>query len=87
MANIKTAVERLYAATAAASDGTKMGFISSTAKVAQNDTITITNAKEIIDADFRIASTGVAEAYTISANVITLTSATAGPVRGKILYK
>ena len=87
MANVNTTVDRIYSATAAGSDGTKFGFITSTVKAAQNDTITFTNASEIIDADFRVVATGAAEPYTISGNVVTLTSAATGAVRGKILYK
>lgn len=87
MANINTTVERVYAATAANSDGTKFGFIASSVKAAQNDTITVTNMSELVDANIRIVATGAAEGYTVSGNVITLTSATTGAVRAMILYK
>lgn len=85
--NVNVSVERLAENGLASNSGKKFGYVKATAKAAQNDTITIVNAKSIIDADLRIDATGVAEGYTISGNVITLTSATTGSVRGKIVYR
>lgn len=87
MTNVNATVTRIYPATSAGNAGEKMGSLAGTLKGTQNDTITITNANTIIDADLRIVATGVAEPYTIDDNVITLTSATTGSVRGKIYYK
>ena len=66
--------------------GNKPGVLSSTTKASQNDTVTITNAATIIDADIRIVATGATEPYTISGNVITLTSVTTGSVRGIVYF-
>jgi len=87
MTDVDVAVERVYPATATDSQGRKLGYLPATSKAAQNDTITITNANTVVDADLRVVATGAAEPYTISANVITLTSATTGSVRGQIYYK
>ena len=87
MANINTSVTQLVPTAGASNDGTRMGILSSTVKAAQNDTVTITNAREIFDADIRIDATGAAEPYTISSNVITLTSITTGSVRAIIYYR
>lgn len=87
MANVNAAVTQLLPQAGSGSDGTRLGSLASTAKVAQNDTITITNAASVVKVFIQIASTGVMEAYTLSGNVITLTSATAGPVFGWVEYK
>jgi len=87
MANIDVTLNRFAPVGGASSEGDKLGSLRSTTKAAQNDTITITDAVEVLDADLRIAATGVAEPYTISGKEITLTSATTGSVRGKITYR
>ena len=87
MTNVNTNVERLYAATAAGNDGKQTGYVASTDKAAQNDTITIVNANEIVSCNLKIVATGAFEPHTKSGNVITLTSATAGAVEGDIIYK
>lgn len=86
-ATVNAEVVRIYPATAVNNSGEQMGYIASTAKVAQNDKIKITNANTIIHANLSIVTTGASETYTISGNEITLTSATTGHVRGFIYYK
>ena len=86
MANVNTAVVELLPQAGADNVGNKPGVLSSTTKAAHNDTITITNASTIIDASLRIVATGADEPYTISGNVLTLTSATTGSVRGIVYY-
>lgn len=87
MANINTDVTEIYPQAGADLEGRKKGYLADTVKAAQDDTVTIQNVTEVIDADLRVIATGVSEPYTISGNVLTLTSATAGSVRGEIYYK
>ena len=87
MTNINTSVGRLYAGAAAGNDGKKIGYVASVDKAAQNDTITITNADEVVSCNLKIVATGAFEPHTKSGNVITLTSATTGAVEGDIVYK
>jgi len=90
MANVNVALIELVPQAGTDNDGNKIGRLPSTTKAAQNDTITITNANSIdgiTDADLRLVADGVAEAYTLSGNVITLTSAATGSVRGTVIYK
>ena len=87
MANINTQLERVYGATAAGSGGLKLGLLTSETKAAQNDTVTITNATEIVWAILTIDADGTEEAVTLSDNVITLTDTTTGAVSGIVLYK
>ncbi len=87
MTNVNADVTQLAPSGLATNAGQKIGIMASTAKAAQNDTITITNGDSIDDADLRIVATGVAEPYTISGNVLTLTSVTTGNVRGIIYFR
>lgn len=87
MTNVNAAVKRAYPAAGADNDGYRLGYLEVTAKAAQNDTVTVTNASKIKTAWLQIDATGAAEANTISANVITCTSATTGSVRGLVWYK
>ncbi len=87
MANVTASIEQILPEAGASNAGRKMGYLSSTTKAAQNDTVTIGNAKEVVFADLQIVATGAAEPYTVSTNVITLTSATAGAVKGIIYYR
>jgi hypothetical protein len=68
------------------SKGRKLGVVTTAAKAAQNDTVTITNAKGIDFASVQIVATGAAEGYTVSNNVITCTSATTGSVKLFLVY-
>ena len=87
MTNVKVQVERLYAATAAGNDGKKIGFINSATKAAQNDTITVVNASEVVWAGLTIDADGSDEQAVPTTNVIALGDATTGAVSGMIIYK
>lgn len=87
MTNVNAAVTELVPLGGATNAGVKVGYLASNLKAAQNDTVTITNASEVIHTGLQIVATGAAEPYTLSTNVITATSATTGSVRGIILYK
>lgn len=87
MANVNATVTPLAENGLATNAGWKLGVLRSTTKAAQNDTVTITNAAEVHDADLRIVATGAAEPNTLSTNVITCTSATTGNVRGLVVYR
>jgi hypothetical protein len=87
MANITITTRRISPVGGANSLGDKLSFIPSTIKAAQNDTITVDDAREILHASLVIVASGVAEPCTISGNVITLTSVTTGSVRGTIIYR
>jgi hypothetical protein len=67
--------------------GWKLGWVDSGAKTAQNDTWTVTNATEVKQAWLQIDASGVAEPYTVSTNVIVLTSATGTAASGLILFR
>jgi hypothetical protein len=67
--------------------GYKMGYLVSGAKAAQNDTLTVTNATLVDFVDLQTIADGVADPCTISANVITMTSATATACKGLVFYK
>lgn len=87
MANVNATVEEIAPNGLTSMSGYKLGYLSSTTKAAQNDTVTITNASEVIHASIQIAATGAAEPNTISGKVITATSATTGSVKGLVLYR
>lgn len=87
MTNVNVAAERLLELGGASNSGIKLGFIDSGAKAAQNDTWTVTNASEVLFASVKTDADGVADPVTISANVLTLTSATATAASGFIIYK
>jgi len=67
--------------------GYKLGWLATITKDAINDTIEITNATLVDTAFLQIKASGVAEANTIAANVITMTSATGTDCKGLIIYK
>lgn len=85
--NVNASISEIAPLGGANGSGIKQGFLASTAKAAQNDTITILNIKEVLYADLRDVTTGAAEAPTISGKVITLTGAATGNVYGTIVYK
>ena len=87
MTDVKTSVVQLAPLGAATNAGVKIGLLASTAKAAQNDTVTITNAASVLHAELQIVATGAAEPHTISGKTITLTSATATAVQGIVYYK
>lgn len=85
--NVNAVVKEIAPLGGATLGGYKLGWLVATAKAAQNDTITVTNASLIDTAFLQITATGAAEGNTKSTNVITLTSATTGNVQGLIIYK
>ena len=87
MTNVNAAVTELVPLGGATNSGWKIGYLEATVKAAQNDTVTVTNASEVLTALIQIDATGVAEANTLSVNVITCTSATTGSVRGVVIYR
>ena len=87
MTNVNATVKRIYPATASDGEGIKIGFLDSAGKVAQNDTVTITNANTVIFAGVSIDATGASETNTLATNVITCTSATTGAISGLVVYK
>lgn len=68
-------------------NGWKLGFIKSGAKAAQNDTWTVTNAKEILSIYCTLDATGGTETATLSGTTITLTSGTATVCSALIVFR
>lgn len=87
MTNVNVAAELLVPNGGISNDGKKLGFINSKAKAAQNDTWTVTNADSIEQVLLTVDATGASGTYTVSGNVITLTSATTGAHSATIVYK
>ncbi len=87
MANINTTVTELSPIGGSTNAGVKIGLLETATKAAQNDTVTITNANEVVWAGVSIDATGASETNTLATNVITLTSATTGAVSGMVIYK
>ena len=67
--------------------GWKVGFIDSVAKAAQNDTFTVTNATTVIHVIMNTDADGVSDPCTLSTNVVTMTSATATPPSGIVIFR
>jgi len=88
MANVNAAVVPIAPIVGANKEGYILGWLNSATKAAQNDTITITNAKDVDEAScLNLDATGAAETKTIAANVITCTSATgSATVSGLVVY-
>lgn len=87
MANVNASVTPIAPIVGASKKGYILGWLNSATKAAQNDTVTVTNAKDVDEASvLNIDATGAAETKTIAANVITLTSATTGAVSGLVVY-
>jgi hypothetical protein len=87
MTNVNAATTQVSPLGGALNDGTRLVYLASTAKAAQNDTVTITGVTTVVKAFLQIVATGAAEPYTVSGNVITCTSATTGNVDGVLLVK
>lgn len=87
MANVNAVVVPIYPQAGADNKGRKLGFLDSATKAAQNDTVTVTNADEVVFAHLTIDADGTQEAVTISTNVITLTDTTTGAVSGLVYYR
>jgi hypothetical protein len=86
MANVNAAVEDIAPLGGTNNKGYRIGYLNSATKAAQNDTVTITNAKVVEFAGVSIDATGASETNTVATNVITLTSATTGSVSGFVYY-
>ena len=87
MTNVNVTAGRLAELGGSSNSGVKIGFVDSGAKAAQNDTWTVMNANEVLQAIVTTDADGVADPVTISGNVITLTSATATAASGFIIFK
>jgi len=87
MTNVNLSATRLSPIGGVTNGGLKIGIIDSGAKAAQNDTWTVTNASEVKLAFPTVDATGASGAYTVSSNVITLTSATTGAHSAIIVYR
>jgi hypothetical protein len=85
--NVNATVKEIAPLGGATLDGYKLGWLVATAKAAQNDTITVTNAVAVNTAFLQLSADGVSEANTIATNVITLTANTNGTVQGLLVYK
>ena len=84
--NVNAAVEDIAPLGGTNSKGYRIGYLNSATKAAQNDTVTITNAKVVEFAALSLDATGTSQTLTISGNVITITAATAGAVSGFVYY-
>jgi len=91
MTNVNAVVEQISPIGGATNAGRKLGYLPSTAKAAEGDTITLTNVSEIIDVKLSVLATGVSENATISGantKVLTLESTTSGsPISGLVYYR
>jgi len=87
MTNVNVSVKELSPSGLATNEGVKIGYITAGAKAAQNDTWTVKNAKSIVLAFPTVDATGASGTYTVSTNVITLTSATTGAHSAFVIYK
>lgn len=87
MANTNIVVQEIAPLGGATNAGVRLGWFSTVAKAAQNDTFTVTNAKAVNIAFLQIIATGAAEPYTVSGNVVTMTSATATAVEGLVVFQ
>jgi len=85
--NVNVTAEEIMPQAGSNLKGWKLGWVDSGAKAAQNDTWTVKNAVEVKWAQLTTDADGVADPVTISTNVLTLTSATATPASGLILYR
>jgi len=87
MANVNATVEEVMPQAGANLTGRKLGFLDSATKAAQNDTVTVTNAKEVVYASLTIDADGSEEAVTVATNVITCKDASTGAVSGFVYYR
>lgn len=86
-ANVNLTAEQLSPVGGNTNAGHKVGLITAGAKAGQNDTWTVTNAKQIIRAFTTVDATGASGTHTISGNVITLTSETTGAHSALVIYR
>jgi len=86
MANVNTTVIELYPIGGKTNQGYFLGVLESTARAAQNDTITITNCSEVVVANL-VDSDDTLETMTYDTNVITMTRNDNTNVRGLVLCR
>ena len=86
MANVNATVTDLAPIGGATNAGYKIGLLGSTARAAQNDTITITNASEVVIALLRDTD-DTPETQTYATNVLTMTRNDTTNVLGIVWYK
>tara|TARA_Y100000310_G_scaffold294489_1_gene324989 strand:+ start:57 stop:317 length:261 start_codon:yes stop_codon:yes gene_type:complete len=86
MANINAAVTELNPIGGATNAGYKIGLLGSTVRAAQNDTITITNASEVVIALLRDTDDTL-ETMTYDTNEITMTRNDTTNVTGIVIYR
>jgi len=84
MTNVNARVTELYPIGGKTNSGRFLGYLSGTAKAAQNDTITITNAG-VVEVANLVDTDDALQTMTYATNVITLTSATTHAVRGLVV--
>jgi len=83
MTNVSVAVEVLCPL-GGLDSGRFLGFLPATARAAQNDTITISNASKVEVANL-VDSDDTLETMTYATNVITMTRSDTKPVRGLVV--
>jgi len=86
MANINAAVEEVTPNGGKSNSGLFWGYLPSTVRAAQNDTITITNVSEVIIANLRDTDDTL-ETMSYATNVITCTRSDNTNVLGAVLCK
>ena len=84
--NTSATVDRVAELGGASNSGIKIGYLSATARAAQNDTITISNASEILAYSLKDAD-GTDETATLATNVLTMTRSDTTNVFGIIIYR
>jgi len=87
MTNVNVAIEQLLPQAGSDMAGWKLGLIPTVAKGTQNDTVTVTNASEVIVLSAIHITTGAWETHTAATNVVTLTSVTTGAKKLYCKYK
>ena len=86
MTNVNATVKEIMPLGGSDNAGYFLGVLESTARAAQNDTITITNASEVIIANLRDTDDTL-ETMTYATNVITMTRDDTTNVTGLVLCK
>lgn len=86
MTNVNATVIELYPIGGSPNSGYFLGFLPATARAAQNDTITVTNASTVEVANL-VDSDDTLETMTYATNVITMTRSDNTAVRGLVVCK
>ena len=87
MANVNATVTDLAPIGGATNAGYRIGLLSSTVRAAQNDTITVTNASEVVIALLRDTDDTLETSITYATNVITMGRNDTTNVLGIVWYK